>query len=49
MAIAAGPESGSGPYVGLALAMELAMNELSKKFPAFFAEAAKSSNTYLEK
>ena len=30
------PEAGSESYVGLAIAMELAMNELAEKFPAFF-------------
>ena len=38
------PEAGSGPYVGLANAMELAVNELSKKFPAFFVEERQLSN-----
>ena len=32
------PEEGSQSYVGLALAMELAINELADKFPAFFGE-----------
>ena len=32
------PEDGSESYVGLAEAMELAMNELSEHFPAFFVE-----------
>ena len=49
VATASVPESGSEPYAGLAIAMELATNELSKKFPAFFAEEAKSSNTYSDK
>ena len=31
------PDAGSESYVGLAIAMELAMNELAEKFPAFFA------------
>ena len=31
------PEAGSESYVGLAIAMELAMNELAQKFPEFFA------------
>ena len=38
------PESGSGSYVGLALTMELAMNELAEKFPAFFPGNTKPSN-----
>ena len=38
------PDGGSEPYVGLAIAMELAMNELSEKFPAFFVEENKPSN-----
>ena len=37
------PEAGSESYVGLAIAMELAMNELSEKFPAFFHGAIRSS------
>ena len=32
------PEGGSESYAGLAEAMELATNELSKLFPAFFVE-----------
>lgn len=32
------PEAGSGPYLGLAHAMELAMNELSNEFPEFVGE-----------
>ena len=36
------PESGSEPYIGLANVMELAMNELSDNFPAFFAEEAQT-------
>ena len=35
---AAFPEAGSESYVGLAEAMELATNELSEYFPAFFVE-----------
>ena len=35
---AAFPEAGSESYVGLAEAMELATNELSEHFPAFFVE-----------
>ena len=38
------PESGSGSYVGLALSMELAMNELAEKFPSFFPENAQPSS-----
>ena len=38
------PEAGSASYVGLAVAMELAVNELSAKFPAFFAEELKPLN-----
>ena len=37
------PEDGSEPYVGLAEAMELAMNELSEHFPAFFVEETEPS------
>ena len=38
------PDGGSESYVGLAVAMELAMDELSEKFPAFFVEENKPSN-----
>ena len=38
------PEAGSESYVGLAIAMELAMNELSEKFPAFFGDGKRESN-----
>ena len=38
------PEAGSESYVGLAIAMELAMNELSDEFPSFFVEENKPSN-----
>merc|ERR1712032_1184047 len=38
------PEAGSESYVGLAIAMELAMIELSKKFPSFFVEENRSSS-----
>ena len=34
------PEAGSASYVGLAASMELAMNELSTQFPAFFVGEA---------
>ena len=37
------PNSGSESYVGLATAMELAMYELFKIYPAFFEEATKPS------
>ena len=37
------PEGGSGSYVGFAKAMELAMNELSEKFPAFFEQETEPS------
>ena len=37
------PNSGSESYVGLATAMELAMYELFKIYPAFFEEETKSS------
>ena len=37
------PEAGSGAYVGLANSMELAMDELSGKFPSFFVEEAAPS------
>ena len=30
------PDAGSESYAGLAIAMELAMDELSERFPAFF-------------
>ena len=38
------PEAGSESYAGLAIAMELAMNELARKFPTFFATGARDSN-----
>ena len=38
------PDAGSESYVGLSIAMELAMNELSEKFPAFFGEGIRQSN-----
>ena len=38
------PETGSESYVGLAIAMELAMNELSEKFPSFFVQGTPPSN-----
>ena len=38
------PQDGSVSYVGLASAMELAMSELSTKFPAFFVEEAEPSS-----
>ena len=38
------PVAGSESYVGLAIAMELAMNELSEKFPAFFGERTRPLN-----
>ena len=37
------PNSGSESYVGLATAMELAMYELFKIYPAFFAQDTKPS------
>ena len=37
------PDAGSESYVGLAIAMELAMNELSEKFPAFFGGKTRPS------
>ena len=40
------PEAGAQSYVGLALDMEHAVNELSKKFPSFFGEETKPSNEY---
>ena len=40
------PDAGSESYAGLAIAMELAMNELSKKFPAFFGAKARPSNRW---
>ena len=40
------PEAGSESYVGLAIAMELAMNELAEKFPTFFGEGQRSSNCW---
>ena len=44
VATASLPEAGSESYVGLAIAMELAMNELSEKFPSFFVQGTRSSN-----
>ena len=41
------PEAGSESYVGLAIAMELAMNELSEKFPAFFAAGKHKANRWV--
>ena len=38
------PEAGSESYAGLAIAMELAMNELAQKFPTFFVKGARDSN-----
>ena len=38
------PEAGSESYVGLAIAMELAMNELAEKFPAFFPAGKRKVN-----
>jgi len=38
------PEAGSESYVGLAIAMELAMNELAEKFPAFFPAGKRKTN-----
>ena len=38
------PQDGSQSYVGLANTMELAMNELYTKFPAFFVEEAEPSS-----
>ena len=40
------PEAGSESYVGLAIAMELAMNELADKFPAFFVQGTPPSNNH---
>ena len=40
------PVAGSESYVGLAEAMELAMNELLELFPAFFVEEAEPSKKY---
>ena len=40
------PDGGSEPYVGLAIAMELAMNELSEKFPVFFGGKTQPSTGY---
>ena len=37
------PKHGSEAYVGLATAMELAMNEISEEFPSFFAEESEPS------
>ena len=37
------PDAGSESYVGLAEAMELAMNELLELFPAFFVEETEPS------
>ena len=44
VATASLPEAGSESYVGLAIAMELAMNELAEKFPSFFVQGTRSSN-----
>ena len=44
VATASLPEAGSGSYVGLALTMELAMNELVDKFPTFFPAKANPSH-----
>ena len=41
------PEAGSESYVGLAIAMELAMNELSERFPAFFAAGKRGTNRWV--
>ena len=38
------PEAGSESYVGLAIAMELAINELSERFPAFFTAGKRKTN-----
>ena len=40
------PEAGSQSYVGLANAMELAMDELSTIFPEMLQGETKSSNRY---
>ena len=40
------PDAGSESYAGLAIAMELAMNELSEKFPAFFGKKTRPSNRW---
>ena len=37
------PEAGSESYAGLAIAMELAINELSEKFPTFFGGKTRPS------
>ena len=44
VATASLPEAGSESYVGLAVAMELAMNELAEKFPDFFLKGTRPSN-----
>ena len=38
------PEEGSQSFVGLALAMELAINELADRFPAFFGTKTRLQN-----
>ena len=43
VATASVPDAGSESYVGLAIAMELAMNELTEKFPAFFGKGKRES------
>ena len=43
------PDAGSESYVGLALAMELAMNELAEKFPNFFVKGSRQSNERTKK
>ena len=40
------PEAGSESYVGLAVALELAMNELAEKFPIFFAQGTAQSKKH---
>ena len=44
VATASLPEAGSESYVGLAIAMELAMNELAEKFPSFCVQGTRPSN-----
>ncbi len=46
VATASLPEAGSESYVGLAIGMELAMNELAEKFPSFFVQGTRSSNDH---
>ena len=39
------PAAGAESYVGIAVAMELAMEELSRKFPSFFPNKTEQSGS----